>query len=104
MAEICDVHQPIEPRRDLTFDQLRSEGLLWLINRQVFHPRGYALGVSYDENGAGKGFALLGDGREPWNFVDGEESELLAACNRALAPCLTLSCETLGSEVIGDGA
>lgn len=86
MAEISDVHQHIEPRRDLSFDQMRTEGLLWLINRQVFHPRGYALGVFYDQDGIGRGFALLGDGGEPWNFVDGEESELLAASNRALAP------------------
>jgi hypothetical protein len=43
---------------------LRSDGLLWLINRCVFHPRGYALG--YDEEQ--RTFCLLGDGTEPWEF------------------------------------
>ncbi len=44
---------------------LREDGLLWLINRVVFHPRGFALG--YD---AGPDeFHLLGDGSEPWRFA-----------------------------------
>lgn len=43
---------------------LREDGLLWLINRVVFHPRGFALGYDRD---AGT-FLLLGDGSEPWRF------------------------------------
>lgn len=43
---------------------LQRDGLLWLVNRSVFHPRGYALG--YDP-GDGS-FHLLGNGGEPWSF------------------------------------
>lgn len=46
---------------------LRTDGLLWLINRVVFHPRGYALG--YEEGN--HQFVLLGDGTETFSF--GEE-------------------------------
>lgn len=42
---------------------IRESGLLWLINTSVFHPRGFALGVSGD----GQIF-LLGDGSEAWRF------------------------------------
>lgn len=41
---------------------LIKDGLLWLINRQVFFPRGYALGYDREE----AGFFLLGDGTEPF--------------------------------------
>lgn len=43
---------------------LQESGLLWLINRTVFHPRGYALG--YDT--ITKEFLLFGDGTEPYTF------------------------------------
>lgn len=43
---------------------LRADGLLWLINRCVFHPRGYALGMDKDTGD----FVLLGDGSEPFTF------------------------------------
>jgi hypothetical protein len=51
---------------------LVDSGLLWLINRSVFHPRGYALAVSED------GWDLLGDGTDPWHFElpEGMEDEL----------------------------
>jgi hypothetical protein len=43
---------------------LQKDSLLWLINRVVFHPRGYAL--AYDtETGD---FSLLGNGSEPWTY------------------------------------
>jgi hypothetical protein len=62
---------------------LRDSGLLWLINRQVFHPRGFALAL--DVNAAGKvvGWQLLGDGKEPWTF-DCDETERLARANETL--------------------
>jgi hypothetical protein len=44
--------------------EIREDGLLWLINRVVFHPRGYSLG--YDP--VTKDFALLGDGTETFTF------------------------------------
>jgi hypothetical protein len=49
---------------------LRTDGLLWLINRVVFHPRGYALG--YEEGN--HQFLLIGDGSETFSF-GGESGE-----------------------------
>ncbi len=64
---------------------LRESGLLWYINRTVFHPRGYALAIVLDdEDGSLVGFELLGDGVEPWNFPDGEENEYLAKVKETL--------------------
>lgn len=56
---------------------LCDDSLLWLINRQVFHPRGYAL--AYDVTSGL--FSLLGDGREPWTF-GGDGSEETADLGR----------------------
>lgn len=44
---------------------LIKDGLLWLINAAVFHPRGFALAVA-----PGGALSLLGDGSEPWRFGD----------------------------------
>jgi hypothetical protein len=52
---------------------LQGDGLLWLINRTVFHPRGYALG--YDTNTGA--FVLLGDGSEPWTFGGDGSNEVV---------------------------
>jgi len=60
---------------------LQADGLLWLINRMVFHPLGYALAVDPALPGE---YYLLGDGVEPWNFPDGQEQEHLAAVKRLL--------------------
>lgn len=64
--------QPVEgedvPEREVF---LREDGLLWLINRAVFHPRGYALGQDPDN---GK-FILYGDGSEAWSFAIDEATE-----------------------------
>jgi len=55
----------------LQLADLRSSGLLWLINTSVFHPRGFALGLVYDESGENCiGWKLLGDGSEQWQFDD----------------------------------
>lgn len=45
--------------------KLREDGLLWLVNKAVLHPRGFALGVAEDG-----GLWLLGDGSEPWRMGD----------------------------------
>lgn len=47
----------------------RESGLLWLINRTTFHPRGYALGLKrsiVDPNAYV--FSLKGNGEEPFVF------------------------------------
>lgn len=43
---------------------LRADGVLWLINTSVFHPRGFALSV-VEPTGE---LRLLGDGTEPWQY------------------------------------
>lgn len=54
---------------------LQETGLLWLINRVVFHPRGFALAMVYSHDGEFMHWALQGDGSEPWTFAD-DESDL----------------------------
>jgi hypothetical protein len=44
----------------------QQDGLLWLVNRVVFHPRGYTLG--YDPET--KDFYLMGNGKEVFTFGD----------------------------------
>lgn len=59
---------------ELPFSALRDTGLLWLINRVVFHPRGYALALVYTDRaatgGTATGWQLYGDGTEPWSMGD----------------------------------
>jgi hypothetical protein len=50
------------------FEDMRDEGLLWLINRVVFHPRGYALAFHLDDDGVATGWSLMGDGSESWSM------------------------------------
>ena len=65
--------------------ELRSSGLLWLINRVVFHPRGYALALEVNEDGDVEGWSLAGGGTEPYEFApDVDEAQLLAAANFTL--------------------
>ncbi|KQY58342.1 hypothetical protein ASD11_01355 [Aeromicrobium sp. Root495] len=54
-----------------SFDELSTSGLLWYINHELLHPRGYALAIeaSDDESGTVGGFAILGDGSEAWSFA-----------------------------------
>jgi hypothetical protein len=69
------------------FSDLRPSGLLWLINRVVFHPRGFALGLAYpdgDKTQEPIGWRLLGDGSEVWHF-NGDEDESFEAVQRTLA-------------------
>lgn len=53
------------------FASLQSTGLLWLINRVVFHPRGLALALCVNEDEPGDpvvGWTLTGDGSELMAF------------------------------------
>ena len=63
--------------KDFTLEEFRSNGLLWLINSTVFHPRGFALAVVYDKESPDDhqdakiiGLRLMGDGKEPWAYSD----------------------------------
>ncbi len=53
---------------DRPFEDLSTTGLLWLINRMVFHPRGYALALTVTDGGKATGWSLMGDGSEPWEY------------------------------------
>jgi len=62
--------------------ELRSSGLLWLINTTVFHPRGRALGLVVDPDGHLLGWYLRGDGHHPYRLDD---TSTLAAFTAAAA-------------------
>lgn len=65
------------------FEELQTTGLLWLINRVVFHPRGYALAVVKDENKV-LGFELLGTGEEIFVFDENTDDEKFAMVKKLL--------------------
>lgn len=60
------------------FIELADAGLLWLINRTVFHPRGFALQLARTEDREAVGWVLVGDGTTPWR-MDAPEPEFDAA-------------------------
>lgn len=66
------------------FSEFRTEGLLWLINVSVFHPRGYALGFHFGDDGSVTGWTLLGDGNEAWTMPDRNEIDELMRRAKAL--------------------
>lgn len=57
------------------FNELENSGLLWLINRTVFHPRGFTFGLVPDANGNMVGWAVVGDGKKCQKF-DTEVDEI----------------------------
>lgn len=61
------------------FEDLPDSGVLWAINRTLFHPRGYALAVQFDDDGAATGWMILGDGAEVWAFDDDTDDEKFLA-------------------------
>jgi len=61
--------------RDFSFEEFRTNGLLWLINTSVFHPRGFAVGFIYDDEGNLVGWSINGDGTEPWVFADDADND-----------------------------
>ncbi len=70
-----------EPR---PFAELFDTGLMWLINTQVLHPRGYAMQIhlEYDTANDGPlhavGWSIIGDGIEPWQIgCDDHSQEML---------------------------
>jgi hypothetical protein len=62
-----------------SFEELRSLGMLWLINRVVFHPRGFALALVPNDDGTDAvGWRMYGDGAEPVAFDDATDDECFA--------------------------
>lgn len=72
----CPERSPQEDRLAFDFRRMSEFGVLWLINRVVFHPRGFALALEYAE-GADEplGWSIQGDGSEVWVFQGFDEDE-----------------------------
>lgn len=85
------------------FAELRDHGLLWLINRTVFHPRGYALALHVRDDGAVTGWSLLGPGSEPWVYAEEiDEDEAFRAAEALMASVsseVTHACPPEGAGV-----
>lgn len=74
------------PRPSYDFRRLSEFGVLWLINRTVFHPRGFALALEYvDGEVEPIGWSIQGDGSEPWRFEGFDEDETFTAVEGLLA-------------------
>lgn len=56
----------------MTFADFRAKGLLWLVNKALFHPRGFAMDIDDDSNTCG----IQGDGNEPWSMWSTEDHEI----------------------------
>lgn len=88
MAELEDhecVVQPMEGE-GLPFEHLTNHGVLWAINRVLFHPRGFALAVhTTKETGLISGWSIIWDGSEPGTFTEETDDEHFALFEQALA-------------------
>lgn len=75
-----------DEQRDI--EEFRTSGLLWLVNRSVFHPRGFALAFHYDDDGDFTGWSLLGDGSQPFAFDHDFETKggMMLKANETLRP------------------
>lgn len=73
-----------QPVRD--FDELRTSGLLWAINRVLLHPRGFALSLSYNPQGELEGWVLKGDGTETWSFPEKIDTDRFKDFEKLLRP------------------
>lgn len=101
-----------EPGGALPWWELSTSGLLWLINRTVFHPRGLALTVHADGDTAyGWSLVRTPDG-EPWQFDDATDADgreraeatLAAALNPSKEqPMPTCTATIDGPHVLGGG-
>lgn len=69
---------------------LMDSGMLWLINRTTFHPRGYALVLETDKFGEVASWKIIGNGKEVWSFQQGNDDEGFAKAEATL--------EALGRE------
>lgn len=67
--------KPTDDPEVRAFSELSDTGMLWFINRSVFHPLGYALALHMDDEGETIGWLLLGDGTESWSFSEHADDE-----------------------------
>lgn len=69
--------------------ELSDSGLLWLINRVVFHPRGLALAL-YQEGGQAHGWQLLTAAEgEPFTFPEPVDNDGYRRAEATLRAALT---------------
>lgn len=64
---------------------LHEDGVLWLINKAAFQPRGYSL----CHFPGSSDFWLIGDGTEPWRFSDEVDDEKFRAIEDLFARAAT---------------
>jgi hypothetical protein len=70
--------------------ELRGSGLLWLINRVVFHPRGLALALYQEEDGEITGWQLIAAGEgEPFSFTNRDDETGYRRAEATLRAALT---------------
>ena len=73
----------------IPFSELSETGMLWLINRVVFHPRGLALAVHQDAAGKPIGWELVPDpARGPTSFPQGVDAEYFQRAEKTLREAL----------------
>jgi hypothetical protein len=75
---------PVRP-----LSELSDAGILWLINRVVFHPRGFALALHADDDGLVTGWQLQGDGSEEWSFPPEREWDHFQRAEQTLQDAAT---------------
>jgi hypothetical protein len=69
---------------------LPESGLLWLINRVVFHPRGLALALYQEEGGEITGWQMLAaDEGEPFSFSNRDDETGYRRAEATLRAALT---------------
>lgn len=55
--------------------ELMESGMLWLINRSTFHPRGFSLALETNDIGEVIGWKILGNGKELWTYQQHNDEE-----------------------------
>jgi hypothetical protein len=72
MVNTDKMRPSVSERPPMTFEELRTSGVLWAINKNFLHPQGYALALCIDGNDKVVGWQMFGDGSEPWSFESDE--------------------------------
>lgn len=84
--------------------KFQDDGLVWLVNTSVLHPRGLALAIHLDDAGEPLGLSIVGEGDEPWIFGDDQvddEGEPFGLIRRYMAG--EARREAAWSAKLGDG-
>lgn len=63
---------------ELSFDELRSSGLLWYINRVALHPHGLALALHFEledpeDLGPATGWSIVQSDDRLWTYTDEDD-------------------------------